>query len=107
MAFPKKLDRYRPNPEPALETQATKMRTKPIPCDSRIIEYGVRQLLADKVMGNLAGVWLLAPELWFIRFSRAPGRQRRESMDEEPARSMSLTKRAERKCLRCRRFCDR
>jgi hypothetical protein len=63
MVFKKKLYRYRPNPEPALETQATKTRTKPIPCDPRSIEYGVRQGLADKVMGNLAGVWLLAPEL--------------------------------------------
>jgi Transposase DDE domain len=34
-----------------------------MPCDPRTIEYGVRQFLADKVMGNLAGVWLLAPEL--------------------------------------------
>ena len=34
-----------------------------MPCDPRSIEYGVRQLLADKVMGNLAGLWLLAPEL--------------------------------------------
>jgi hypothetical protein len=63
MAFKKKLYRYRPDPEPPLETQVTKTRTKPIPCDPRSIEYGVRQFLADKVMGNLAGVWLLAPEL--------------------------------------------
>jgi hypothetical protein len=63
MAFKKKLYRYRPNPEPPLETQVTKTRTKRIPCDPRSIEYGVRQLLADKVMGNLSGVWLLAPEL--------------------------------------------
>ena len=34
-----------------------------MPCDPRSIEYGVRQFLADKVMGNLTGVWLLAPEL--------------------------------------------
>ena len=46
-----------------METQITKARTKPVPCDPRSIEYGVRQFLADKVMGNLAGVWLLAPEL--------------------------------------------
>ena len=59
----KKLDRYRPNPEPPLETQTTKARIKPMQCDPRSIEYGVRQFLADKVMGNLAGVWLLAPEL--------------------------------------------
>jgi hypothetical protein len=34
-----------------------------MPCDPRSIEYGVRQVLADKVTGNLAGVWLLIPEL--------------------------------------------
>jgi hypothetical protein len=34
-----------------------------MPCDPRSIEHGVRQLLADKVTGNLSGVWLLAPEL--------------------------------------------
>ena len=63
MAFKKKLYRYRANPEPPLETQATKTRTKPMPSDPRSIEYGVRQFLADKVTGNLSGVWLLAPEL--------------------------------------------
>jgi hypothetical protein len=63
MAFKKKLYRYRPTPEPPLETQTTKQRTKPMPCDPRSIEHGVRQFLADKAMGNLAGVWLLAPEL--------------------------------------------
>jgi hypothetical protein len=43
----------------------------------------------------------------FIRLSRAPDRQRRESVDEEPAWSTCPTKRPERKCLKCRRFCDR
>jgi hypothetical protein len=63
MAFKKKLYRYRPNPEPPVETKTTKARTKPMPCDPQSIENGVRQFLSDKVMGNLAGVWLLAPEL--------------------------------------------
>jgi hypothetical protein len=62
-AFKKKLYRYRPNPESTIEAQTTKKRTKPIPCDPRSIETGVRQLLADKVTGNLAGLWLLVPEL--------------------------------------------
>jgi hypothetical protein len=61
--FKKKLYRYRPNIEPVLQTQTTKTRITPIPCDPRSIERGVRQFLADKVAGNLAGVWLLAPEL--------------------------------------------
>jgi Transposase DDE domain len=43
--------------------QTKRNRTKPIPCDPRSIEYGVRQFLADKVVGNLAGIWLLVPEL--------------------------------------------
>jgi hypothetical protein len=63
MAFKKKLHRYRPGPEPTIEARATQARTKPVPCDPRSIEHGVRQFLADKVMGNLAGIWLLAPEL--------------------------------------------
>ena len=41
-AFKKKLYRYRPSPEPPLETQTTKRRTKPVPCDPRSIEHGVR-----------------------------------------------------------------
>ena len=69
-AFKKKLYRYRPNPEPTIEAQTTKKRTKPIPCDPRSIETGVRQLLADKVTGNLAGLWLLVPEL--LRLQQFP-----------------------------------
>jgi hypothetical protein len=43
--------------------RTTRKRTKLIPCDPRSIEHGVRQFLADKAMGNLAGIWLLVPEL--------------------------------------------
>ena len=32
------------------------------PCDPLSIQRGVRQLLADKVSGNLVGLWLLIPE---------------------------------------------
>ena len=63
MVFKKKLHRYRPGPEPTIEVQTNRTRTKPIACDPRSIEHGVRQLLADKVTGNLAGIWLLVPEL--------------------------------------------
>lgn len=63
MVFKKKLYRYRPGPEPTIEVRTNRKRTEPISCDPRSIEYGVRQFLADKVMGNLAGIWLLVPEL--------------------------------------------
>ena len=33
-----------------------------MPCDPLSIERGVRQFLADKVSGNLAGIWLLVAE---------------------------------------------
>ena len=62
-AFKKKLYRYRPGSEPAIEVRTNRKRTKPVPCDPRSIEHGVRQFLADKAMGNLAGIWLLIPEL--------------------------------------------
>jgi hypothetical protein len=63
MAFQKNLFRYRPGSEQAIEARTTQKRTKPVPCDPRSIEPGVRRSLADKAMGNLAGVWLLIPEL--------------------------------------------
>jgi hypothetical protein len=63
MAFKKKLYRYRPGSEQAIEVRTSRSRIKPVPCDPRSIEYGVRQFLADKVTGNFAGVWLLVPEL--------------------------------------------
>jgi hypothetical protein len=62
LACKKKRYRYRPGAEPPVETQRTKKRTKPEPADPTSIERGVRQLLADKVNGNLVGLWLLVPE---------------------------------------------
>jgi DDE family transposase len=44
-------------------TQASKTRTKAEPFDPLSLERGVRQLLAEKVMGNHLGLWLLVPEL--------------------------------------------
>jgi Transposase DDE domain len=46
-----------------VETRRTKKRVVSAPSDPGSIERGVRQFLADKAMGNLAGLWLLAPEL--------------------------------------------
>jgi hypothetical protein len=45
-----------------VETQQSRARTQPQPCDPASLERGVRQLLADKVSGSLVGIWLLLPE---------------------------------------------
>lgn len=47
---------------PPVETQRTTTRIQAEPADARSLERGVRQLLADKVSGNLVGLWLLVPE---------------------------------------------
>ena len=60
--FKKKLYQYRPITDWTIETQRTKKRTRAEPCDPLSLERGVRQLLADKVSGNLVGLWLLIPE---------------------------------------------
>jgi Transposase DDE domain len=43
-------------------TQRSKTRVTKQPADPCSIERGVRQFLADKVCGNLLGLWLLVPE---------------------------------------------
>lgn len=45
-----------------MDTQRTKRKTRREPCDPASLERGVRQLLADKISGNLVGLWLLIPE---------------------------------------------
>jgi len=45
-----------------IEARASRKRTKLLLCDPLSIERGVRQFLADKISGNLAGVWLLLAE---------------------------------------------
>jgi hypothetical protein len=62
-ACKKKLYSYRPLAEEPLKTQASRQRETTVSCDPRSLERGVRQLLADKVTGNLLGLWLLTPEL--------------------------------------------
>lgn len=47
---------------PPVETQRTTTRIQPEPADPASLERGVRQLLADKVCGNLVGLWLLVAE---------------------------------------------
>lgn len=65
MAFKKKLYQCRPKgPEGefTIETQKTRERAVIEPCDPASLQRRVRQLLADKVCGNLVGLWLLVPE---------------------------------------------
>lgn len=47
---------------PRIETQRTKAIRRFEPCDKQNIERRVRQLLCDKISGNLAGIWLLIGE---------------------------------------------
>jgi hypothetical protein len=60
--FKKKLYQCRPKGEWNLEIQRTAKQTRAQPCDPASLQRGVRQLLADKVSGNLVGLWLLIPE---------------------------------------------
>jgi len=62
LACKKKLYKCRPKEELKIETQRTRRRTRCEPCDPASLERGVRQLLADKISGNLVGLWLLIPE---------------------------------------------
>lgn len=62
-AFKKKLYQCRPRNEgEQLEVRVSRKHSKREPCDPQSIERGVRQRLADKVSGNLAGIWLLVAE---------------------------------------------
>ena len=64
MAYKKKLYRFRPQHEPPMQVEVRVSRKyhKTVNSDPDSIERGVRQSLADKVNGNLAGVWLLVAE---------------------------------------------
>ncbi len=46
----------------SIETHRTKEKLRKEPCDPKNVERQVRQLLANKVSGNLMGIWLLIPE---------------------------------------------
>ncbi len=45
-----------------VETHRTKQKVRLELCDPKSIERGVRQLLANKISGNMVGIWLLVPE---------------------------------------------
>ncbi|MGH9351732.1 MAG: hypothetical protein ACRD2G_06190 [Terriglobia bacterium] len=62
-ACKKKLYTLNPqNPPPPVAVQRGGKRTRRQPADAGSLEREVRQLLADKVSGNLLGLWLLVPE---------------------------------------------
>src|SRR5438309_1085680 len=62
-ACKKKLYKFNPKDQPPpLSVQSTRKTERLVPADPRSVEREVRQLLADKVSGNLLGLWLLAPE---------------------------------------------
>ena len=59
----KKLYQFHPKrPLVEVETFRTLRRNRRERLDHLTVERGVRQLLADKISGNLVGLWLLAPE---------------------------------------------
>lgn len=65
MACKKKLyllNPHRKDPPRLLSAQSTRHFQKQVRADAPSLERDVRQLLADKVSGNLLGLWLLVPE---------------------------------------------
>ena len=63
MAYKKKLHLCRPGTEPLkVETHRTKQKVRLEISDPPALERGVRQLLANKISGTMAGLWLLIPE---------------------------------------------
>lgn len=65
-----------------MDAYATKRQRCRRPCDPQSLENGVRQALADKLSGNLVGLWLLIPEhlrlgTWDLlcAWTRQPARQ--------------------------------
>lgn len=64
MAYKKKLYKLRPRAAAGetISVRISRQRTAQRACDPVSLEREVRQRLADKVSGNLAGLWLLAAE---------------------------------------------
>ncbi len=63
MAYKKKLYSYRPDRIIApVQSFQTARRLRLEACDPQSLERGVRQLLSDKISGNMVGLWFLVPE---------------------------------------------
>lgn len=61
--FKKKLYAYRPDRHTVtIEANHTKESTRQEDASPAAIERGIRQILANKVSGNMMGLWLLVPE---------------------------------------------
>src|SRR5205807_7477282 len=56
------LNPHRKDPPRLLSAQSTRQFQRQVRVDAQSLERDVRQLLADKVSGNLLGLWLLVPE---------------------------------------------
>jgi DDE family transposase len=61
-ACKKKLYKCRPGAATPVDTYASRRQRRLRPCDAATLENGVRQALADRISGNLVGLWLLIPE---------------------------------------------
>ncbi|MDA1142092.1 MAG: hypothetical protein O3B01_26320 [Planctomycetota bacterium] len=62
-AYKKKLYKLKPNRKPCdVETFRTTKKTRIEQADAGRLEREVRQLLANKISGNMVGLWLLIPE---------------------------------------------
>jgi hypothetical protein len=64
MGYKKKLYLFHPGKKPLkeIETYRTTKKMRIERCDPQSIEREVRGLLADKVSGNMVGIWLMVPE---------------------------------------------
>jgi len=63
MVYKKKLYLFHPNNEiKEVKTFRTRSKIRIERSDSKSIERRVRELLANKVSGNMVGIWLLIPE---------------------------------------------
>ena len=114
-ACKKKLYKCRPGVSTTTEvdTYASRRCHRPRPCDAPTLETGVRQALADRVSGNLVGLWLLIPEhlrlgTWDLLcgWSRQPGTavQPRLALQLVHEAALCLTGIRERQALQHRGF---
>jgi hypothetical protein len=87
----KKLYKYRPDTATPIDTYASLRQQRLRRCDPATIENAVRQALADRVSGNLVGLWLLIPEhLRLGTWDLLCGWSRKAAADVEPRLALQL-----------------